>query len=279
MTSVAGPSGVRIPRQTRPRSSMRNVGSPPPWRCWWRVLTTAQGQSGRHTRTCPPATRSTLRRGADRTTAPRHDAAGRRPARVRTLTLDRPEALNACCPQALVRRHWPQAGRAFRFDDPDGRGRAAKASCSGPALPTPVLPLTYRGAELDGAEEHLVGTTEHSELGPRWVYDGCADPVFVGELVRAVLTGGTGVDHEYDIGNGRGVAPTKPRCRAAAVRPMYPSSRSVGCHDEGPLTIVNAGPLELAVARIVGTYVDAAETLAVTWKGGNDIVIAGVGPG
>ena len=42
---------------------------------------------------------------------------------------------------------------------------------------------------------------------------------------------------------------------------------------------MNAGPLELVVARIVGTYVDAAETLAVTWKGGTDIVIAGVRPG
>jgi hypothetical protein len=31
------------------------------------------------------------------------------------------------------------------------------------------------------------------------------------------------------------------------------------------------------VARIVGTYVEAAETLAVTWKGGNDVVIAGCG--
>ena len=58
-----------------------------------------------------------------------------------------------------------------------------------------------------------------------------------------------------------------------------PVIEQVGCHDEGPLTIVNAGPLELVVARIVGTYVDAAETLAVTWKGGNDIAIAGVRPG
>jgi hypothetical protein len=42
---------------------------------------------------------------------------------------------------------------------------------------------------------------------------------------------------------------------------------------------VDAGPLELVVARVVGTAVDAAETLAVTWKGGSDVVIAGVRPG
>ena len=126
-------------------------------------------------------------------------------------------------------------------------------------MPTLFLPLTYRGAELDGAEEHLVGTTEHSELGPRWVYDGCADPVFIGELVRVVLTGGTGVDHEYDIGNGPESRPTNAQVQGSGSASDVPLVEEVGCHDEGPLTIVNAGSFELAVARIVGTYVDAAE--------------------
>ena len=150
----------------------------------------------------------------------------------------------------------------------------------GEGVPTLFLPLTYRGAELDGAEEHLVGTTEHSELGPRWVYDGCADPVFVGELVRARPhrrhRRRLRVRHRRRPGvttDQRPGAGQRQRVRRTA------RSRTVGCHDEGPLTIVNAGPLELAVARIVGTYVDAAETLAVTWKGGNDIVIAGVPAG
>src|SRR5690606_7190359 len=43
------------------------------------------------------------------------------------------------------------------------------------AGPVPVLyqvPLTYRGAPLPDLEPALVGTTIHSELGPRWVYDG-----------------------------------------------------------------------------------------------------------
>ena len=110
----------------------------------------------------------------------------------------------------------------------------------GRGLPTLFLPLTYRGAELDGAEEHLVGTTEHSELGPRWVYDGCADPVFIGELVRAVLTGGTGVDHEYDIGNGPESLPTNAQVQGSGNASDVPLVEDVGCHDEGPLTIVNA---------------------------------------
>ena len=53
------------------------------------------------------------------------------------------------------------------------------------------VPLTYRSAPLAGADPHLVGTTDHSVLGKRWVYDGCADPVWAGTLATAILTGGT----------------------------------------------------------------------------------------
>jgi hypothetical protein len=168
---------------------------------------------------------------------------------------------------------------SFRFDDPEGEVGLEGFLLGAEGLPTLFLPLTYRGAELEGAEEHLVGTTEHSELGPRWVYDGCADPVFVSELARAILTGGTGVDHEYDIGNGPESRPTNAQVQGSGSADSVPEIDEVGCHDEGPLTIVNAGPLELVVSRIVGNYVEAAETLVLTWKGGNDVVIAGVRPG
>jgi hypothetical protein len=168
---------------------------------------------------------------------------------------------------------------SFRFDDPAGQVGAEAFLLGGEGLPTYLLPLTYRAAELAGAEEHLVGTTEHSELGRRWVYDGCADPVFVSELARAVLTGGTGVDHEYDVGDGPESRPTSAQVRGSGSADDVPEIGAVGCHDEGPLTIVDAGPLELVVARVVGTYVEAAETLSVTWKGGTDVAIAGVRPG
>ena len=45
-----------------------------------------------------------------------------------------------------------------------------------------LVPMTYRGAPLDGAEHALIGTTEHGVLGQRWVYDGCHDPVLVAQL-------------------------------------------------------------------------------------------------
>jgi hypothetical protein len=167
---------------------------------------------------------------------------------------------------------------SFRFDDPAGEVGLEGFLLGADGLPTYFLPLTYRGAPLEDADEHLIGTTEHSELGPRWVYDGCGDPVFVGELTRAVLTGGTGVDHEYDVGNGPEARPTSAQVRGSGSAGSAPGTEDVGCHDEGPLTIVYSGPFEVVVARVVGTYVEAAETLAVTWKGGNDVVIAGVRP-
>jgi hypothetical protein len=169
---------------------------------------------------------------------------------------------------------------SFRFDDPAGQVGMEGFLLGGEQLPTYFLPLTYRPAELPGAEEHLVGTTEHSELGRRWVYDGCADPVFVRALVTAILAGGTGVDHEFEGENGRETRPTNAQVRGSgSADAAAPEVDVVGCHDEGPLTIVNAGPLEVVVARVVGTDVQAAETLSVTWKGGHDVVIAGVRPG
>lgn len=50
------------------------------------------------------------------------------------------------------------------------------------------VPMTYRAAPLDGAEQALIGTTEHGVLGQRWIYDGAHDPVLVGQLL-ALLQG------------------------------------------------------------------------------------------
>ncbi|MFG2526731.1 1,4-alpha-glucan branching protein [Streptomyces sp. NPDC048516] len=73
----------------------------------------------------------------------------------------------------------------FRLDDPQGEVGIefiVVTDASGP-LPTAYLvPLTYRGAPLDGAEHALVGTMEHGVLGRRWVYDGCHDPVLADRL-------------------------------------------------------------------------------------------------
>lgn len=74
---------------------------------------------------------------------------------------------------------------AYRFVDPDGEvGMESFLLADGER--TFHVPVTYRGAELPGAEDHLVGTLEHSVLGPRWVYDASADPVYVAEVRRVI---------------------------------------------------------------------------------------------
>ncbi|MCQ9181644.1 1,4-alpha-glucan branching protein [Streptomyces sp. IBSBF 2953] len=70
----------------------------------------------------------------------------------------------------------------FRLDDPDGEVGIEfmiVTDASTDAPDTYLLPLTYRGAPLDGMDDALIGTSEHGVLGTRWIYDGAHDPVLV----------------------------------------------------------------------------------------------------
>ncbi|MFE0422029.1 1,4-alpha-glucan branching protein [Streptomyces sp. NPDC058953] len=83
----------------------------------------------------------------------------------------------------------PVAVGGFRLDDPAGEVGIefiVLTDGSGPDPEVYLVPLTYRGAPLDGAEHALVGTLEHGVLGRRWVYDGCHDPVLVAQLLALV---------------------------------------------------------------------------------------------
>jgi hypothetical protein len=172
---------------------------------------------------------------------------------------------------------------AFRFDDPAGEvgiecfllgPEEGAGSRSG--APTYLIPMTYRGAPLEGAEEHLIGTTEHSVLGPRWVYDGCADPVGVAALLTAITTGG----HEAALTmeqDGETVT-FEPTCR---VRGSGSASDAVTVDavtvtDDGNPTVVRAGGHELVVARVVGPGVSGRETLRATWGDGEPVVVAAI---
>lgn len=79
----------------------------------------------------------------------------------------------------------------FRLDDPEGEVGIefmVVTDASGEETHAYLVPLTYRGAPLEGAEGALIGTSEHGVLGTRWVYDGAHDPVLLGELT-ALLEG------------------------------------------------------------------------------------------
>ena len=91
------------------------------------------------------------------------------------------------------RRAEPRLERAggFRLDDPEGEVGieiAAVRDTSGEQPVTYLVPMSYRGAPLAGAEDALLGTTEHGVLGTRWVYDAPHDPVMTEQLF-ALLVG------------------------------------------------------------------------------------------
>jgi hypothetical protein len=83
---------------------------------------------------------------------------------------------------------------SFRFDDPDGQVGVETLLVRAGDGPVMQIPLTYRNEELVGAGEYFLGTMEHSVLGTRWTYDGLGDPVYLGELKRVILTGGSQVE-------------------------------------------------------------------------------------
>ncbi|MGW4568669.1 maltokinase N-terminal cap-like domain-containing protein [Streptomyces sp. NPDC004561] len=101
----------------------------------------------------------------------------------------------------LPTRPWYRGGPAapvleksggFRLDDPEGEVgiefMVATDSAS-PERTAYLVPMTYRGAPLEGAGHALIGTMEHGVLGRRWVYDGCHDPVLVAESLSLVEGG------------------------------------------------------------------------------------------
>src|SRR5262245_55374707 len=90
----------------------------------------------------------------------------------------------------------------YRFDDPDGEVGIETLLVQAGDGPLYQVPLTYRGTPLDGRDDWLVGTMEHSVLGPRWVYDACGDPVYVRALADTILTGATGAE-EFNSVDGR----------------------------------------------------------------------------
>jgi Maltokinase N-terminal cap domain len=76
----------------------------------------------------------------------------------------------------------------FRLDDPDGEVGIEFMIVVTTNDRAYLVPMTYRGAPLDGAEHALIGTSEHGVLGTRWIYDGEHDPVLWAQLV-ALLRG------------------------------------------------------------------------------------------
>ena len=129
----------------------------------------------------------------------------------------------------------------FRFEDPEGEvGVGVVLVADRAASPVVVyqVPLTYRGAP-EGAEHALIGTMEHSVLGPRWVYDGPHDPVYVAGLVDTILRGGQSDEAQASHGSnalavGRPTGLTTGTVSSSMVLTGEQSNTSIICRMAAP---------------------------------------------
>ncbi|MFI6780230.1 hypothetical protein [Micromonospora sp. NPDC050276] len=159
---------------------------------------------------------------------------------------------------------------AYRFDDPAGEVGIETMLIGTADGPVHHVPLTYRAAPLDGADAWLVGTTEHSVLGRRWVYDGCGDPVYAAALAHAILSGSGQAEQYFEVDGRREVRePTVTVVVDGAVDADLPAVGTVRRVVDEDHTIIDTDTVKLVVVRRPGTGVDgsAAATLKGRWDG------------
>jgi len=159
---------------------------------------------------------------------------------------------------------------AFRFDDPAGAvGIETMLVEAGDGVIYQV-PLTYRDAPMAGGDGWLVGTTDHSVLGQRWVYDACADPVYAAALARAILAG-SGQAEEFFQVDGR-LEPREPSMTVIgsgqAAEDDIPAIGSVRRVMESDPTIIVTDSVELAIVRcLTGSASLPGAALTGAWSG------------
>ena len=164
----------------------------------------------------------------------------------------------------------PELLGAYRFDDPDGEvGLETHLVSHGGKVYQ--VPLSYRGSELSGAEGSLLGTMEHSVLGTRWVYDACADPVYVTALATAILTGQQEAEQFVDVDGAM-----EPRKSSVNVKGSgtpggdVPALSPAAPITEDGVTSIDAGGLTLLVKRVLDLGTQGSEdsaSLRGTWAG------------
>lgn len=165
----------------------------------------------------------------------------------------------------------------FRFDDPAGAVGIETMLVRAGDGPLHQVPLTYRDAPLAGADRWLIGTSDHSVLGQRWVYDACGDPVYAAALAEAIFSG-TGQADEFLMVDGQPERHEPGMIIASRGVPETAVSAfsTVGsvCHviDDDPTLIVTEA-VELAIIRHLDSRrgpASASQTkagLTGTWSG------------
>jgi hypothetical protein len=158
---------------------------------------------------------------------------------------------------------------AYRFDDPAGAVGIETLLVRAGNGPIHQVPLTYRGAPLDGGDRWLVGTTHHSVLGRRWVYDACGDPVYAAALASAIFAV-TGQAEEFFEVDGRleRREPTMTVTGSGAQDGEVPAAGSLRRVVEEDPTLIVTDSVELTVVRRLGGGNElTGPTLTGTWSG------------
>lgn len=164
---------------------------------------------------------------------------------------------------------------SFRFDDPEGRvGMETHLVDAGELL---QVPLTYRDAPLDAAEDALVGTMEHSALGNRWVYDGLRDPRYVVMLAGVAMTGQGEALGMVDNEGRWYVVPSNVRIRGGGwTYERVAVDGFVLESDEASASVLRNDRFELTVFRQPATGERPAMGLTASVDGRDPVVLAAV---
>jgi len=167
---------------------------------------------------------------------------------------------------------------AYRFDDPAGDVGIETLILTNDAGAVLQVPLTYRGAPVDGLDDALLGTMEHSVLGDRWIYDACREPVYMGELAGTILSGGVGAREVFSAS-----AAGEPEERTPSVTVQGTGEAGTAAPSIGAVEVEMIGTdshLRAADVTIVLPHVlDAADTktdspaLLGTWVGLDEPVV------
>jgi hypothetical protein len=163
---------------------------------------------------------------------------------------------------------------AYRFDDPAGAVGIETLLVRSGDEPVHQVPLTYRAGPLEGGEAWLVGTSEHSVLGERWIYDAAGDPIYAEALTSAIL-GNTGQAEQLVLIEGRlePRALTMDIASTAAEGASAPAVHQIERVEDVDPTLVVTDAVVLSVVRRLGDAVALSGTvLTGTWEGQSDPV-------
>lgn len=162
----------------------------------------------------------------------------------------------------------------FRFDDPAGAVGIETMLIRVGDGPVHQVPLTYRDAPLADGGHWMLGTSEHSVLGKRWIYDGTGDPVYAAALASAIL-GNTGQAEQFVQVDGRieRHEPSMSIASSATGGAVGPAVGAIHRVVEGDPTLIVTDIVELAVIRrleagtgLAGTEL-AGTVLTGAWSG------------